>query len=104
MAQKIAEKVVVPVQQAQQLHVVQSGESLSIIAQRYDTNIAQIKADNNLKKSVLYVGQKLKVAGTESNAVKPRSEEVYTVKSGDSLSVIANRYGTTMTTLTEYNK
>ena len=104
VAQKIAEKVVVPVQQAQQLHVVQSGESLSIIAQRYDTNIAQIKADNNLKKSVLYVGQKIKVAGTESNAVKQRPEEVYTVKSGDSLSVIANRYETTMTTLTEYNK
>jgi N-acetylmuramoyl-L-alanine amidase len=104
VAQEITEKVIAPVQQEQQVHVVKSGESLSIISQRYDTTIAQIKADNKLKSSVLFVGQKLKVAGSGSNAVKQRTEEVYTVKSGDSLSVIANRYQTTMATLTEYNQ
>ncbi|WP_282167430.1 N-acetylmuramoyl-L-alanine amidase [Shewanella japonica] len=40
-------------------HTVRSGESLSVIAQRYKVSVASIKKSNNLKSDVLRIGQKL---------------------------------------------
>ncbi len=40
-------------------HVVQAGETLSLIAQAYGKKIADIKAANNLKSDVIRIGQKL---------------------------------------------
>lgn len=40
-------------------HVVQAGETLSLIAQAYGKKIADIKAANNLKNDVIRIGQKL---------------------------------------------
>jgi LysM repeat protein len=40
-------------------HVVQSGHTLSAIAQAYSTNVSAIKKANNLKSDNIYVGQKL---------------------------------------------
>lgn len=40
-------------------HTVRSGESLSVIAQRYKVSIASIRKTNNLKSDVLRIGQKL---------------------------------------------
>lgn len=42
-------------------HVVKSGESLSILAQRYNTTVAAIKERNNLRTSVIRVGQVLDI-------------------------------------------
>ena len=42
-------------------HVVKSGESLSILAQRYNTSVAAIKERNNLRSSVIRVGQVLDI-------------------------------------------
>jgi N-acetylmuramoyl-L-alanine amidase len=104
VAQNVVAEIATPVKQELLTHTVKSGESLSIIAQNYGSDVAKIKTDNNLKTSVLYVGQTLKIAGNAPQSVQQRAEEVYTVKSGDSLSEIANRYETTMTVLTEYNQ
>lgn len=46
-------------------HVVRSGESLSILAQRYNTSIAAIKARNNLNSSVIQIGQVLEIPSPE---------------------------------------
>lgn len=46
-------------------HVVRSGESLSRLAQRYNTSVAAIKARNNLKSSVIQVGQVLEIPTPE---------------------------------------
>ncbi|WP_227006542.1 N-acetylmuramoyl-L-alanine amidase [Shewanella donghaensis] len=40
-------------------HTVRSGESLSVLAQRYKVSVASIKKTNNLKSDVLRIGQKL---------------------------------------------
>ncbi len=40
-------------------HVVESGHTLSAIAQAYGTNVSAIKKANNLKSDSIYVGQKL---------------------------------------------
>ena len=42
-------------------HTVTSGESLSVIAARYDVSVAAIKKANNLKSNVLRIGQKLTI-------------------------------------------
>jgi len=42
-------------------HVVRSGESLSVLAKRYNTTIKAIKEQNDLNSNVLYVGQKLQI-------------------------------------------
>jgi len=42
-------------------YVVQSGDTLSIIAQAFNTNVAKIKEMNSLKSDNLRIGQKLKV-------------------------------------------
>ena len=40
-------------------HVVESGHTLSVIAQAYGTTVGAIKKSNDLKSDVIYVGQKL---------------------------------------------
>lgn len=42
-------------------YTVKSGDSLSVLAQRYNTTVKAIKAENNLGSSVLKIGQKLTI-------------------------------------------
>ncbi|MDP7593376.1 MAG: N-acetylmuramoyl-L-alanine amidase [Litorilituus sp.] len=42
-------------------HKVRSGESLSVLAQRYKISMAKIKSANNLKSNTLRIGQMLKI-------------------------------------------
>lgn len=42
-------------------HKVRSGESLSVLAQRYKISVTKIKSVNNLKSNVLRIGQTLKI-------------------------------------------
>ena len=42
-------------------HVVQSGDTLSVIAKAFNTSVSKIREMNNLKGDTLRVGQKLKV-------------------------------------------
>ncbi|MFT6926512.1 MAG: N-acetylmuramoyl-L-alanine amidase [Psychromonas sp.] len=80
------------------VHRVKSGESLSVIAQRYETTSSRLKAHNGLSSSTVFVGQKLKVPSA-GYVIKEHK-----VRSGESLSVIASRYGTTSDLLKEFNK
>lgn len=80
-------------------YVVKSGDSLWSIAQKYNTTVNELKSLNNLTSNDLTVGQVLKVpTGTTSNEAN-----TYTVKSGDSLWSIANKYGTTVANLRSLN-
>ena len=40
---------------------MKSGETLSSIAQRYNTSVAAVRATNNLRGSVIKVGQRLTI-------------------------------------------
>lgn len=42
-------------------HRVQSGDSLSVLAQRYGTTVRAIQQQNNLSSTVLRVGQVLEI-------------------------------------------
>jgi len=88
------------------VHVVRSGESLSVIAKRYNKTSNELKSYNNLRSTVLAVGQKIKVP-SNSVAVKAptyKKASVHVVRSGESLSVIAARYSTSSSLLKHHNK
>ncbi|HIP75641.1 MAG TPA: LysM peptidoglycan-binding domain-containing protein [Psychromonas hadalis] len=91
------------------IHKVTRGESLSLIAQRYGKTISQLKSYNKLRSTSLAVGQKIKIPHSRSTAVIAKQKKVptkpliYKVKRGESLSVIAHRYGYTSSDLKRFN-
>lgn len=83
----------------QTIHVVKSGENLSVIAQKYKCSVTELKKWNGLKSNTLQVGQKLKVypPASASTTAEPATStsngyEIYTVKSGDNLWDIAKKF------------
>ncbi|WP_122218050.1 N-acetylmuramoyl-L-alanine amidase, partial [Pseudomonas savastanoi] len=46
-------------------HVVRSGETLAMLAARYDMNIATLRSANNLKSDELKIGQDLRIPSSE---------------------------------------
>ena len=79
-------------------YTVKSGDSLWSIANKYNTTVSNLKSLNNLSSDVLQIGQVLNVP---SNSVS--AGNTYTVKSGDSLWNIANRYGISVAELKSLN-
>ncbi len=81
-------------------YVVQSGDSLHAIAAKYNLQTSYLADLNGLSRTAgVRAGQRLKLTGevetpskTSTKNVKEETPETYTVKSGDSLGNIANRY------------
>jgi LysM repeat protein len=86
-------------------YVVQSGDTLGRIAQRYNVTIAEIAAANNLPNvHRLDVGQVLTIPVAGSVAPAPVTEErVHIVQAGETLFRIGLRYGFTADELAAYN-
>ncbi|MDY6954989.1 MAG: LysM peptidoglycan-binding domain-containing protein, partial [Thermodesulfobacteriota bacterium] len=63
---------------------VKRGDSLWLLARRYDTNIKEIKRLNNLKSPRLHIGQKLVIAQGSSGVASSKGTKTYRVKTGDS--------------------
>ncbi|WP_209123805.1 LysM peptidoglycan-binding domain-containing protein [Alkalihalobacillus sp. BA299] len=86
-------------------YTVVSGDSLSVIAKRFSTTVDAIRNTNNLTSDVIRVGQTLTIpSNNETSAPKIQIiDSVYTVVSGDSLSVIAKKFGTTVDALRTAN-
>lgn len=88
---------------------VKDGDSLSAIAARYGMSYETLARLNNISNpNRIYVGQVLKLSSgsTVSNVVNHSTASAagsYTVKSGDSLSAIAARYGMSYETLARLN-
>lgn len=83
-------------------HRVRRGDTLSGLAQRYQTSVAQIRQTNGLNsRGFIRVGQTLKIppAGTS----RSRPPAVYTVKSGETLTGIAQRYRVSVASLQAIN-
>lgn len=84
-----------------QFHIVKRGDSLSKISARYNVTISFLKRLNKLTKNTVYLGQKIKLSGT---APKPEKAIIHKVKRGDTLSEIADKYGTSMSKIKAANK
>ncbi|WP_276729766.1 peptidoglycan endopeptidase [Bacillus sp. (in: firmicutes)] len=88
---------------------VKSGDSLWKISKKYGMTVSELKKLNGLKSDLLRIGQVLKLKGStsskssSSSKVSTSSTSTYKVKRGDSLSKIANQYGTTVSKLKSLN-
>ena len=97
---------------------VKSGDTLSKIALKYNVKVNDIKSLNNLKSDLILVDQKLTVKNngkksTQSKKSKKqtttkqnnitKNSTTYKVKSGDTLSGIASKYGVTVNDLKRNN-
>lgn len=85
------------------IHRVRSGESLGLIAQRYNVRVSELRSWNNLSsKSLIHPGQKLVIFSKGNTATArgytTKTEETYkgyvyyTIRSGDTLWDIAKKY------------
>lgn len=84
-------------------YTVKAGDTLSGIASMYGTTYQHLAEINGIANpNLIYPGQVLKVTGTAS-APQASTSVVYTVKSGDTLSGIAAKYGTTYQHLASIN-
>lgn len=81
--------------------VVASGDTLSGIAAKHGVTTASIRSNNGLTSDKIVVGQKLVLTNAAKSAATPR---VHVVASGESLSVIAAKYGVSQADLQRWNK
>lgn len=86
------------IQPATTTYTVRSGDSLSAIAAKFGTTVSALQSANNIHNAnLIYPGQVLKVSGQATTS------NTYTVRSGDNLSTIAGRLGTTVSHLQSVN-
>jgi membrane-bound lytic murein transglycosylase D len=80
-------------------HLVERGENLYSIAQKYSATKEDLKEWNNLKDEDIQLGSKLLV----SEAINQEKTENYVVQSGDNLSTIAKKYGVGIDDIKKWN-
>ena len=92
-----------------QIHKVRPGETMTSIAANYGTTVAQLADWNGgMEPSSLQAGQKLKVFAANKTSAKgdtdasPR-KKTYRVRSGDTLSSIADRFSISMASIKRAN-
>ena len=84
------------------IYIVKKGDTLYGIANKYGISVDELKAINNLTNNNLSVGQVLKIPEIIEDDVP--NENIYIVKSGDTLYSIANKYGMSVQELKDLNK
>ncbi|MEM5014966.1 LysM peptidoglycan-binding domain-containing protein [Metabacillus indicus] len=91
---------------------IQKGDSLWKLSRDYKTTIQTIKQTNKLTSDMIYPGQVLQISGVQNSkpsAAKPAPVQApaetaaYTVKSGDSLWVIAAKHKVSVNELKSWN-
>jgi len=85
------------------VHKVARGDSLSKISARYNVTISAIKRANGLRSNTLMLGQKITIPGASSK-VSQRKPIMHKVKRGDTLSEIAEKYGSSVKKIMQANK
>ena len=88
-------------------YTVQSGDTLSGIAQKFGVTVQELCDWNNISNpNYIYVGEVLRVSGntgSTSSTSTSSSVQTYTVQSGDTLSGIAAKFGVTVQDLCNWN-
>lgn len=102
-----------------QPYKVKSGDSLSVIARKFDTNAGTIKTLNKLSSNTIRVGQQLLVPLSNGkidnqnmpdsmrlalNSKAPTKAQKHVVKSGDSLWKIGRKYNVSPLEIAKWNK
>ena len=84
-------------------YTVKSGDTLSNIAREYNVTVQSIASENRISNpNLIYVGQRL-VIETVRYDTHATGNTIYLVRNGDTLSEIAQKYGTTVNELVRLN-
>ncbi len=86
---------------------VRAGDTLSHLALRHHTTVAELKRLNALRSDVIVLGELLRLPGTGQArpGARPRViAQAYTVKAGDNLTVLARQWRTTVPALVQRNQ
>ncbi|MBQ8219424.1 MAG: LysM peptidoglycan-binding domain-containing protein, partial [Bacilli bacterium] len=79
-------------------YTVKKGDTLYQIANKYNVSVEEIKKLNNLTTNNLSINQVLKIPG--NNDISPN---IYTIKKGDNLYQIANKYNVSVDEIKKLN-
>jgi len=87
---------------------VKNGDSLWVLARKYNTTVEAIKKANNLRTESLKPGQKLTIPGKSSTSKTSRSvsssgSSIYIVKAGDTLWDLAKKFNMSVDELKRLN-
>ncbi|MBN1634807.1 MAG: LysM peptidoglycan-binding domain-containing protein [Ignavibacteria bacterium] len=95
-------------------HIVREGDSLGQISIDYGLSIVKLMEWNNLENDKIIIGQKLRLTEpekkkeenkTEKTTKKPKGTKItHIVKSGENLTVLADKYGVKTTEIIEWNE
>lgn len=86
-------------------YTVVYGDTLSEIAKKYAVSVSELVSLNKIvDQNLIYVGQILRIPTSSSDRVKTSQKIYYTVVSGDTLSGIAAKFGTTVAAIASLNK
>ena len=105
-----------------QIHIVKTGESLGLIAGKYNVTVNELMSWNNLSSTVVVIGQKIKIQGgsqkpsaSSGSVAKPPASKpskpsaaitnsfYYTIQAGDNLWDLADKYNVTVAQLKKLN-
>ncbi|MCK8627608.1 LysM peptidoglycan-binding domain-containing protein [Fructobacillus cardui] len=92
-----------------QRHTVAHGETLSALASRFNTTVAQLASDNKIQNvDQIYQGQELIIGvantnATSQNATTQTTENTYRVQAGDNLWTLAQKFGLSVDQLAQEN-
>ena len=88
----------------QTTYTVKSGDNLTEIAFRYKVSVSDLKEWNGLKSDAIVAGQVLKLYASKSTNKKTSKITYHTVRKGDTLSSIADKYNVSISDLKKWNK
>ncbi len=91
-----------------EVHVVQAGETLTLIAERYGLTLDDIAVKNGLEDpNAIFAGQRLNLPTRDETLPVPerrvQADRGYIVKEGDTLFAIAQEFGVSLEALAEEN-
>lgn len=89
-----------------QVYTVKEGDYLGVIADAFGVSVQEIKDWNSLESDVIIVNQKLTIYSSNEvdNVSNKNSLVTHTVAEGENLTLIASKYGTTVSGIMEKNE
>ncbi|MCG7288240.1 LysM peptidoglycan-binding domain-containing protein, partial [Cellulomonas sp. ACRRI] len=105
----VAATAAAPAAHADEPYTVRSGDTVSHIAAKYGTSVAAVRTANGLNGSAfIREGQRLTIPTSGTAAAAPAAAPAsaggsHTVASGETVSAIAKRYGTTVSAIVSAN-
>jgi membrane-bound lytic murein transglycosylase D len=105
MSTVVARSVSEPAERIVTYHRVKRGETLSHIARRYDVSQSQLQRWNGMGRSTqIKAGQRIRIGETPTERARVATRgSTHTVRSGDTLTGVARRYGVSLRALSSAN-